>query len=134
MSLTPARASFAGNRQIAGFGHGVAALRSGVLQHQKIVGGHVEVGRVDARGEIVERGEHDGAAFALEQARIGGGALDDGAVRRERAEQSREPALLLIWLAERPDDVAIDPRRLVRQALAERLSGHRQAVEMQQRF
>ena len=134
MSLTPARASFGGDRQIAGLGHGVAALRPGVLQHQKIVGGNVEVGRVDARGEIVEGGEHHGAAFAFEQPRIGGGALDNGAVRRQRAEQSRKPALLLIRLAERADDVAIDPRRGLRQPLAERLAGHRHAVEVQQRF
>ena len=67
MSLTPARASFGGIGRIAGFRHRVAALRPGVLEHEEIVRPHVEIGRVDPRREIVERGEDHGPAFALEE-------------------------------------------------------------------
>ncbi len=53
---------------------------------------------------------------------------------RERAEQSGEPALFLIRLGERAHDVAVDPRRGLRQAFAERFARHRHAVEMQERL
>ena len=68
MSLTPGARQLARDRQVAGLRHAGGARRSGILQDQKIVRRDVEVRIVDARREILQRGEHDRAAFALEQA------------------------------------------------------------------
>ncbi len=68
-------------------------MRTGILQHQNIVRLDVERRIVDALGEIGERGEHDGAAFVLEQLCVGRRALEDRALRRQIAEQRDETAL-----------------------------------------
>ena len=57
---------FGWDRQIARLWHRGFAGRAGILQHQKVVRRHVKIRIVDARGEIFERIEHDGAAFAFE--------------------------------------------------------------------
>ena len=84
-------------------------MRAGILQHQNIVGLDVERGIVDARGEIGERGEHHRPALVLEQLGVGRRALEDGALRREIAEQRDQPALRLQRLAALGDDRAVDP-------------------------
>ena len=122
-----------GNRQVSRFGHGVTALRPGVLEHEEVVGPHVEIRRVDPRRKIVERGEHHRPAFPLEERRVGGRALEDRAARRQAAEERDEPTDLLIRLRERAHDVAVDPRALRREALPERLARHRRAVEVEHR-
>ena len=49
---------------------------------------------VDARRHVVVVAEHDGRpAMTMEQARLGGGVLDDGAVRREVAAKHRRARL-----------------------------------------
>ena len=56
-------------------------------------------------------------------------------LRREVAEQRDQPALRLERLAARRDDRAVDPRRaLGREPLAQRLAGHRHAIEVEQRL
>ena len=97
------------DRQIAGLRHGGRRMRAGVLQHQNVVGGDVELGIVDARGEVLQRGEHHRPALVLEQLGVGGRALEDGALRREVAEQRDQPALRLQRLVALGDDAAVDP-------------------------
>src|SRR2546426_12818993 len=63
-----------------------------VLEHEEIVGPHVEIRCVDPRREIVERGEDHRPSFALEERRVGGRALDDRATGRQAAEERRETA------------------------------------------
>jgi hypothetical protein len=63
--------------------HARGARWSGVLQHQEIVRRDVEPGIVDARRQILERGKDEGAAFLLEQLRVGRRALEDRALWRE---------------------------------------------------
>ncbi len=65
----------------------------GVLEDEEVVGGDVEVGIVDAGWQVVQRGEDDGAAGALEQFRVRGGPLDDGPGRGEGTEQRDEAAV-----------------------------------------
>ena len=76
-------------------------MRPGVLQHENVLRVDIERGIVDARGEIGERGEHHRPALVLEQLRVGGRALEDGALGREIAEQRDEAALRLERLAAR---------------------------------
>src|SRR3546814_9304371 len=45
----------------------------------------------------------------LEQPRVGGRALQDGAARGQAAEQGHQPAHLLERLVERPHDLVVDP-------------------------
>ena len=99
---------FARDRQVAGLGHARGAERPGVLQYQEIVRRHIERGIVDARREVLERGEDDGAALLLEEFRVGRRALEDRAFRRQRAEQRDQPALRLQRIIEGFDDGAVD--------------------------
>ena len=90
---------------------------------------------VDAGGEIGERREHHRAAFVLEQFGVGRRALEDGALRREVAEQRHQAAGRLERLVGVRDDRAVDVAvGIAFEALAERFAGHRHAVEMQQRL
>ena len=121
MSLTPCVRELLRDRQIAGLRHRRRRMRAGVLQHQNVLGRDVERGIVDARGEVVERGEHHRPALVLEQLGVGGRALEDGALRRQIAEQRDQPALRLERLVARGDDRAVDigrrrPRRAARPA------------------
>ena len=81
----------AGDRQIARFRHAGLAGGAGVLQYQKVLRRHVEIGGIDARRQVVERGEHHGAAGALEELRVGGSTLEDGALGGKRAEECDQP-------------------------------------------
>ena len=95
----------------------------------------VELRIVDARGEIVERREHHRPALVLEQSGVGRRAFEDGAVRRQIAEQRDQAARRFERLVERRDDRAIDIIvRVAGEPLAERLAGHGHAAEMQQRL
>ena len=55
--------------------------------HEDIRGGDIEVRVIDAAREVLEVGEDHGATLALEELRVGGGLLQDRAVRREVSEQ-----------------------------------------------
>ena len=103
-----------------------------MLQHHEIVGRDVEIGIVDARRQILERGEHDRAPLLLEQFRIGGRALEDRALRRQRAEQRDEPALRLQRLGQRADDLAIHRPGRSGEALPDGLAGDGQAIEVEE--
>ena len=83
------------DRQVAGLGHAFGRVRAGILQHQHVLRRNVERRIVDARGKIGERGEHHRPALVLEQPGIGRRALEDGAPRREVAEQRDETAVRL---------------------------------------
>jgi hypothetical protein len=123
------------DRQIAGLWHRRVRMRSGVLQHHEVVGVDVEVGVIDARGEIGERGEDHRPALFLEQRGIGGRALEDRTLRGEIAEQCDQPALRLQRLVAFRDDVAVDPGVAVEtETLAERFAGNGHGIEMQQVF
>ena len=79
--------------------------------------------------------EHHRAAFALEELRIGRRALEDRAVRRERAEERDQPALL--GKSDRQSGLTTARSTHVGcllEPLAQRDPGHRHAVEMQQRL
>ncbi len=95
MSLTPLGGELLRDRQIAGLGHGFGRMRAGILQHQDVVRRDVEIGIVDARGKVRERGEHHRPALVLEQLCVGRRTLQDRAARREIAEQRDQPALRL---------------------------------------
>ena len=97
------------DRQIAGLRHRGGRMRAGILQHQNILRLDVELGIVDARGEIGERGKHHRPALELEQIGVGGRALEDRALRRQIAEQRDQPALRLQRLVALRDDAAVDP-------------------------
>src|ERR1043165_4306499 len=105
-----------------------------MLQYEKIVGRHVELGIVDARRQILERGEDDRAPFLFEQLGIGGRPLKDRALRRERAEQRDEAALSLQRLGQGAHNFAVDRPAGRVEALAEGLTGDSRAVEMEEGF
>ena len=106
--LDPGARELLRDRQIAGLGHPRSGERPGILQHQEIVRGHVEAGIVDARRQILERGKDDRPPLLLEQFRVGGRALEDRALGRQRAEQRDEPAHGLQRVGERLDHGAVD--------------------------
>ena len=93
MSFTPARASFPGSG-----GSPLRAcpprLRPGVLQHQEVVGGDVELRIVDARREVVERSRTPRRGLRARTAWGRRRTLEDGAVRRERPKSATRPPSL----------------------------------------
>jgi hypothetical protein len=97
MSFTPWRSQLARIGKGAGLGHAGRALGADVLQHQHVVGGHVQVVAVDARGQVGGVLEDHGAAFVFHQRRVGGRLLDDGAARRQVAAQHGDAALRGRW-------------------------------------
>ena len=108
-------------------------MRAGILQHQNVVGLDVEIGIVDASGEIGQRGEDHRPALEFEQIGIGGRALEDGAAGREIAEQRDQSAQRLERFVARGDNGAVDPGVGVDvEPLAQRFAGDGQAIEMQQ--
>ena len=136
MSLTPALRELLRDRQVAGLRHRLGRMRAGVLQHQDVLGAHVERRIVDARGKIGERGEHHRHALVLEQLLVRRRALEDRALGREIAEQRHQAALRFKRLVARRDDGAVDIAvvALGGEPLAERAAGDGQAIEMQQRL
>ena len=106
------------DRQVAGLRH-AAGLRAGVLQHERVVRPDVEVGIVDAGREVVERGEHHRSRGLLEQPRVGGGALEDRALRGERAVERDEPAHVAHRILDRADHRRIDEGALGQDPVAE---------------
>jgi len=127
------RGKFFRDRQIARFRHGRRRVRTGILQHEDIPGIDIQFRVVDAGGKILKRGEHDRLALMFEQAGVGGRPFEDRALRRKVSEQRHKPALRLERLPAFGNDRAVDPSIVVmREALAERLTRHRQAIEMEQ--
>jgi hypothetical protein len=120
------------DRQVAGFGHSRRAERAGIAQHEDVVGRDVEVRGIDARGEIVERVEDDGAAGVLQQARRRRRLLDDRAARRQVAAQHGHAAARADRVGTRPDHVLRVARVHLREALAERGSGDVARAEVEQ--
>ena len=109
------------DRQVAGFGHAVAALRS-----RSSACTRKSSGATSSAGSSMRAARSAGDAnttarpAALEESRVGGGALEDRAVRRERCRTARP--------GRRPDgtgaasvriDLAIDPIGRRREALAQ---------------
>ena len=70
----------------------------------------------------------------LEQRRRGRGALEDRAVRRERAGQRHQPADRRDRIVERADHRAVDPAERLLQPLGERAALDVDGVEVQQRL
>ena len=57
------------DRQVTGLGHARPAQGTGVLQQQAVVRAHVQRRVIDARGQVGQRGEDDGARLRLQQRR-----------------------------------------------------------------
>ena len=109
MSRTPLARSFFGIGSAPHSGRPGRADRAAVLQHQH--GGLVdlEVGIVDAAGEVVAVGEDHSPAAVLQEGGRGRRVLDDGAVRRERCPSApRCRPRTATRIVERPDDVVVD--------------------------
>ena len=98
---------------------------------RKSSGVDIEIGRIDAGGEILQVLEHDGAALALEQGWVGGRPLQDGAVRRQAPEQGDKTAIARDRIVLRTHDAAIDVVRVAGEALAQGLARDGEAIEMQ---
>ena len=94
-----------GDWQIAGFGHAGCAFGTGVAEDEDVVGGDVEVGIVDAIGQVFDAVEDDGAAGVAHEVRRCGGVLDDGAEGREIAVEDRHRAFGFERRGEAADDV-----------------------------
>ena len=110
-------------------------MRPGILQHQNVVRLDVELGIVDAGGEIFQRREHHRPALVLEQSGVGRRALEDGALRRQIAEQGDQAARRLKRFLRLGDNRTVDIIALVAgEPLAQRFAGHCHAVKMQQRL
>src|SRR5215813_12951284 len=108
-------------------------MRAGILQNEDVLCIDVQLRVVNTCGKILERGEDDGLALVLEQVCICGRALEYRALRREITEQGDEPSIRLQRLVALGDDGAVDPSvAFVRKPLAQRLSSHGLAVEMQE--
>ena len=93
------------DRDVAGFGHAGRALRTDVLQHQHVVGVHVEVAIVDARREVLERSRRRPRAPRAPSAPRRRRLLDDRAARREVAAQHGDAALRIDRIGDRPHHV-----------------------------
>jgi hypothetical protein len=102
MSLTPARKSLLG---IAGFRHARRALRSGVAQHQHVVGRDLQRRIVDPQRHVFDGFKHHRAAGVLQQLWCRRRLLDDGAAWREVAVQHGHRALFLDRIVARANDI-----------------------------
>ena len=132
MSFTPARAGLR-DRQVARFRHGVSGLGPAFCSTRKS-SAVTSSGIVDALGKIIERAEHDRAAFFLEELRIGRRALEDRAVRRERAEERDQPALRGERVLQFTHNCCDRPRAYGARSPLQRDAGDRHAVEVKQRL
>src|SRR4249919_4280256 len=108
-------------------------MRAGILQDKDILGVNVQLWIVNTGGKVLERREDNSFALVLEQICIGGRTLEDRALRREIAEQGDQSSQRLQRFLALGDDGAVHPFvAFVRKPLAKRLSGHGQAVQMQE--
>ena len=82
-----------------------------MLQDEDALRRHGQRGIIHARGEILQRVEDHGRRLRLEQARIRGGALQDGASRGQGAEEGDEPAHGQDGLTPRPDHRVVNIAR-----------------------
>ena len=95
-------------RHVADLGHARVALRAAVLQHQDAGLVDVEALVVDARVEVLDVLEDDGAAAVRHQRRRRRARLDDRAARREVAAQHGDAGLVLERRVERLDDLGVE--------------------------
>ena len=75
------------NRQVTGLGHAGGAGRTGVPEHQDVVGTHLKLGVVDAGRQILGGGEHQGASLVLEE--IGAEVIAEGIQSEEELQVLR---------------------------------------------
>ena len=123
---------FARDRQIARFGHAGGADRSGIAQHQHIVGRNIEIGIVHPQGHVFHRLKHHGAAFMLHQGRRGGRLLDQRALRGEIAAQYRHRARGLQRIGAGADDGLVGHFFGPCDGGRQRFAGHRQGRAVDQ--
>src|SRR5207248_3880929 len=69
------------NWKITSFGHAGCALGTGVAQDKDVVGSDVEVGIVNAIGEVFDAVKVNRTAGVTQKMRRGGGVLHNGAER-----------------------------------------------------
>ena len=113
------------------FGHAGRADRPGVAQHHHARRVALEVGVVDAGGQVVDVLEHDRPALVLEQARIGGRDLHHRPVRAQAAAQHDEGAACAERVVRGPDHLGIDDLG-TGDVLADGPTTHGDRVEMQE--
>ena len=111
MSLTPLLRELLRDRQIAGLGHAFRRMRAGILQHQHVVRSRLRARDRRCAPRDRRAREHHRPALVLEQPRVGRRALEDGAPRREVAEQRDQPTVRLERLLARGNDRAVDSTR-----------------------
>ena len=93
-------------------------------EHQHRIGGHVEVGVVDACVEVLDRVEDDGVAAVTQQVRRGSGRLDQRTTRSEVAAENGDAALG-DQRTDRGRMTSGIPDRGVVEVVDQRLPGHR---------
>src|SRR5690606_24963403 len=121
------------DRKEARFGHSIGRTRPCILKDQDVLGLHVEVGIIDALSHVLKRSKDDRAALDFEQRWRRRRTLDDGAIWGQRAEQGYKTALRLERLVSGGYDPAVDVVAfLCRETLAQGLSRHGHAVQMEQ--
>ena len=129
------RQQLLGDRQEARLRHAGFRAWTGVCQNEKIVGRHIQIGRVDASGHVGQIVEHHRAASLLEQRRRCRRAFDDRPVGRERTEQRHQTTLRFDGFGSRLDDAAVDVGAfLVGEAFAQRFARDGHAVEVEKRL
>ena len=119
--------------QGAGLGHARGAQWADVLQHQHVVGVHVEIVAVDACGEVGGVLEDDCAAAVFHQPRVGRGGLDERATRREVAVQHGDAALCVNWIVKRPHHALRKRRRRSVYLFAQAAPRDGERIKVQQR-
>ena len=80
---------------------------TGVAQDEDVVGGDVEVGIVNAIGEVFDAVKDDRSTGVAHEVRRGGGVFDDSAEGREIAVKDRHRAFGFERRCEAADDVLI---------------------------
>src|ERR1017187_9710482 len=119
-----------GDRQHPVLRHPGATLRARVPQHQHGLRGDAKRRIIDVGLKLVIVVEYHGRPGVLQQPRLGGDVLDDGAVRGQVPVQHRHAALGGQCLIRRADHVLVVHGR-IRHLLAERAAGCHPAVKMQ---
>ena len=110
-------------------------MGAGILQHQHVLRSGVEPRVVDACGKIGKRGENHCPALVLEQFCIRCRALEDGALGSKISKQGNESSVGFERFVAAGNNRPVDVKGGIgRKALAQRLAGHRHAIEMEQRL